>query len=292
MTQLVEERAEIGTLVAKAAQLEVSEELFCQFVERQSLVLYALFVVECRMNRFLNEGTCQLVMGTDDEPQGLHQDVDGQRRIQSERFIAHDVDVWSMLGHVFGNHRNVAVGTHEYGHFVLWYALTDEVLQYLGDAAECLLQIVVGSQQLYTDKACWGLVGGYLLLHFGTGPFQLVSFWRLLQFVILQLGSFREESIVELGNHPFRTPVHLQLLQLYHILRELLLNVVQQSPVAASPAVDALLDISHDEVLAAFVAHGFQQKYAEVLPLDGGRVLELVYHDVLQLGTYLLEDKR
>ena len=98
------------------------------------------------MNRFLNECTGQLVMWMDDETQGLHQDVDGLRRVQSESFVAHNVYVWSMLGHVFGNYRNEAVGTHEYCHFVLRYALADKALQYLGDAAECLLLIVFGSQ--------------------------------------------------------------------------------------------------------------------------------------------------
>ena len=120
----------------------------------------------------------------------------------------------------------------------------------------------------------------------------MVSLWCLLQFVILQFGSLCEESIVELGNKPFRASVHLQHLCLYHFFRELLLNIVQQPPVAASPSVDTLFDISHDEILTALVAHGFLQEYAEVLPLDGGCVLELVYHNVFQLGTYLLEDKR
>ena len=68
--------------------------------------------------------------------------------------------------------------------------------------------------------------------------------------------------------------------------------VVQQTPVTATPAVDALFDIANDEVLATFMAHRLLKQDTEVLPLDGGCVLELVNHDVLQLCADLLEDKR
>ena len=40
------------------------------------------------------------------------------------------------------------------------------------------------------------------------------------------------------------------------------------------------------------MAHRLLQQHAEVLPLNGGGVLELVDHDVLQLGAHLLEDER
>ena len=39
------------------------------------------------------------------------------------------------------------------------------------------------------------------------------------------------------------------------------------------------------------MAHGLGQQNAEVLPLHGAGILELVDHDVLELGTDLLEDK-
>ena len=74
-------------------------------------------------------------------------------------------------------------------------------------------------------------------------------------------------------------------------MRELLLNTVEQAPVAGTPAVDALLDVAYNEVLRIAVAHGLLQQHLEILPLDGGGVLELVNHDVLQLGADLFKDE-
>ena len=72
---------------------------------------------------------------------------------------------------------------------------------------------------------------------------------------------------------------------------ELLLYIVEQSPVARTPSVDTLLHVAHDQVRTAFMTHGLVQQYLEVLPLNGARILKLVYHHVFQLGAYLLEDK-
>ena len=40
------------------------------------------------------------------------------------------------------------------------------------------------------------------------------------------------------------------------------------------------------------MTHALLQQDLEVLPLDSAGVLELVNHDVLQLGANLLKDKR
>ena len=88
--------------------------------------------------------------------------------------------------------------------------------------------------------------------------------------------------------------VDVQRLDLYRLLRmtELPVNGVKQSPVARAPAVDALLDVADNQVLGVLMAHALFEQHLEVLPLDGAGILELVYHDVLQLGAYLLEDER
>ena len=39
------------------------------------------------------------------------------------------------------------------------------------------------------------------------------------------------------------------------------------------------------------MAHGLGEEHAEILPLDGRGVLELVDHDVFELGADLLEDE-
>ena len=62
---------------------------------------------------------------------------------------------------------------------------------------------------------------------------------------------------------------------------------VQKVPVTAAPAVDALLDVAHDEV-AALLRFTLPQQREEILPLDVGRVLELVQQEMLVAHAQLL----
>ena len=72
---------------------------------------------------------------------------------------------------------------------------------------------------------------------------------------------------------------------------ELLLQAAaQQAPVAASPAVDALFDISHDQGIVA-LGHAVLKQRAEVLPLDVRGVLELVQEEVVVADAQLLVDE-
>ena len=73
---------------------------------------------------------------------------------------------------------------------------------------------------------------------------------------------------------------------------KLLFDIVQQAPVAGTPAVDALFDITHNQVRASFMTHSLVEQHAEVLPLNGTGVLKLINHHMLQLGTNLLKDER
>ena len=50
--------------------------------------------------------------------------------------------------------------------------------------------------------------------------------------------------------------------------------------------------VEQRDITDTLMAHGFEQQHAEILPLDGRRVLELVYHNMVKLCTDLLEDKR
>ena len=85
----------------------------------------------------------------------------------------------------------------------------------------------------------------------------MVGFRHLFQLFIFQTGCFCEESVVEINDMTIRTAVDGQGLCMDHLLGELLLDIVEQSPVAAAPAVDALFDITHDKVFAARMTHGF-----------------------------------
>ena len=70
----------------------------------------------------------------------------------------------------------------------------------------------------------------------------------------------------------------------------LLLDPVENLPVAASPAVDALLDITYQHSLASR-GKFLEEQLLEVLPLHSACVLELVDHHIVDDGAYLLEDE-
>ena len=74
-------------------------------------------------------------------------------------------------------------------------------------------------------------------------------------------------------------------------LTQFFLESVQQTPGAASPAVDALLDVTHDEIAAAD-GLVFEEQRLENLPLQRAGVLELVNHHVVQFCTDFIEIKR
>ena len=73
---------------------------------------------------------------------------------------------------------------------------------------------------------------------------------------------------------------------------KLSVNGVEQAPVARTPPIDALLYVANYQILRFLMTHALLQQDLEVLPLDSAGVLELVNHDVLQLGANLLKDKR
>ena len=106
-------------------------------------------------------------------------------------------------------------------------------------------------------------------------------------------GGSSEEDIVEVYDICFRTVVGVEIFQLHILSLQILVvgNITEQAPVAVSPSVDTLLDITHDEILRIFVRHTFKQQFLEVFPLHGTRILKLVYHDVGYPAAYLLEDE-
>ena len=73
----------------------------------------------------------------------------------------------------------------------------------------------------------------------------------ITQFAAFCFDSLLEECVVELDDIPFGTEVPVEACDIERLLgrRELILDVVQQSPVAGAPPVDALLDVSHEHVV-------------------------------------------
>ena len=106
------------------------------------------------------------------------------------------------------------------------------------------------------------------------------------------MGSLFEEGVIESDDATLGTVVCVEATRLHLSVIKLTFDIVEQAPVTGTPTVDALFYITHDEVLAALMTHGLVKKYTEVLPLNGGSVLEFVDHHMLQLGTDFLKDER
>ena len=94
-----------------------------------------------------------------------------------------------------------------------------------------------------------------------------------------------EERVVEVHDILQTPPV---LLLEFHLGEgEIFVHlVVQQGPVGIAPAVDALLHVAHYQVLVV-VSVALLEQRAEVLPLNVGSVLELVYQEVLVAHSHL-----
>lgn len=71
----------------------------------------------------------------------------------------------------------------------------------------------------------------------------------------------------------------------------MLVEVLQELPVAVAPAIDALLHVSDDET-SVLVSDAVVEQDFEVGPLHGRCVLKLINHDIAQLSPDLLVDER
>ena len=107
----------------------------------------------------------------------------------------------------------------------------------------------------------------------------------------VEYGSSRlEEEIVEV-HHICQTAVvgvKYFFLMAFKLVRH---NIIQQFPVRASPAVDALLDVSDYQALASLGLALMKQR-AEIAPLHTGSILELVKKEMFITDSQLLIHER
>ena len=125
----------------------------------------------------------------------------------------------------------------------------------------------------------------HLLRSRWTFPLQLALFYGTCRL---------EKGIVKVYDVAFRAIVGGHSLNFKGMWRacKLSFNLVQQSPVARTPSVYALFHVAHNQALRLVVAHTLLQKHLKVGPLHRACILKLVNHDVFELCSYLLEDKR
>ena len=67
-------------------------------------------------------------------------------------------------------------------------------------------------------------------------------------------------------------------------------HVVEDIPVAVAPAIDGLLYITHNQAVIT-LGKTFIYQWLEIVPLHTACILELIDHDVTNVGTYLFKDK-
>jgi len=104
------------------------------------------------------------------------------------------------------------------------------------------------------------------------------------------LAGRREKLVVEADDACLTSPVRVERTFL-DAETPVIAQSRQNFPVAASPAVDALLDVAHDEA-AFLLCQAFLQQQMEVLPLHARGILKLVNHYRIDGGTDFLVDKR
>ena len=120
---------------------------------------------------------------------------------------------------------------------------------------------------------------GYLLFHVSIDCSHL-SFVAFIGHLVDDIRSRSKEPVIESYNRR-ETPV-VGIKNLLLMAREHLRNsLVKQFPIGSSPSVYALLHISHYEVLSILTLAVVKQR-VEVLPLDMGRILELIQKEVLE----------
>ena len=293
--KLVVEGAEIGALALLLVELEQAVELLGQLVGRQAKQFigvvdegFGQHVVERGGMQGLvavslgQSGTGNEIVGADKQAHGLDNGHDGRRGVEPEGFVAHHADFGQTGREIVGNERNLTVYSHQDGYRGIGHLLPLELKDGLGDGLERALPVVFLRQEPDADVAFLLAAVRHLLGHVVVGRDCFV------------LSSLGEEDVVESDDRARRAVVGVEGadVQLTVGIGKLAANIGQQPPVAAAPAVDALLHVAHNQVLSALVAHGLFKEHLEVLPLHGRGVLELVDHDVLQLGAHLLEDER
>ena len=138
------------------------------------------------------------------------------------------------------------------------------------------------------------MVVWYLLADIAICAFQLFTILRtfIRQVFNLQLYCFCEKSIVKLNDVSIRAVVGIQSFYAYFCaFIKFFINIVEKSPIAGTPSVDALFYVTYDKVAGIFSTHGFFEQYFKDLPLYSTGILELVNHYMVELSANFFKDE-
>ncbi|EJX06958.1 hypothetical protein EVA_04922 [gut metagenome] len=226
--------------------------------------------------------------------QGIHQYADGFRSTQLERFVRHNLIVKHLV-EVIGNERYPVVLAHQDSHIVEAHPAGQQTLHLLPQAHQRLLRVVmllVAVQEVHLHIAFF-LLAGRLLGHVCIRLLQRHAVGANFSLVLIVevFGGCGEKQVVEVDDVGFAPAVGGQRLHRYRKISDGLVQTVENSPVAVSPAVDRLLHIAHNQAVGS-LRKALQQQQLEVVPLHAAGVLKLVNHHIADVGANLFEHKR
>lgn len=186
--------------------------------------------------------------------------MQGAAALQVESLTADEGDVLVVLAEMVDELAGVVVAAQQDGHLAEFGALHLAQQMYLLRQVFIHLFII----QPHAHVAALAVVG---LLAGVVGPFRLEH-----------VGRCCEERVVEAHHLLGAAEVGVEVVGGLCVGGG---EFVEFLPVAAAPAVDGLLHVAHEEAFVA-LGRGVDEKFFEVAPLQGARVLKLVYHDVFE----------
>ena len=221
----------------------------------------------------------------EDHRQLRDEPADGDRCLDGERIVGDDRNLFPDQG--LGNGGAFLVGPRQDGDV----AVVPFLLPVIGDGLEHEGNLLVAFPAEYgLDTAvlrrAFPCRLPYIFIYTRDGAVRI-------SLPEVQLGCGEEkEAVVDVDHLGEGAPVVLQRFDGAVREMEIALDApVEQLPVRAAPAVDGLLDVAHDKVVA-FFGLALQQQREEVLPLDGGGVLEFVEEEMVVADAGLFIDKR
>ena len=190
-------------------------------------------------------------------------------RLEREGIVRHHGDAGVDEGGGYGS--AFRTGTHQHGDV----AVSGSRLSGIGDGFQHQGNLFVLGPETDADGALLGLfLHHHVLLDIGIEVFAPDL-----------LGGELEEGVVEVHHGLAASPVFAH--GFYFRAGEILLDLARkQGPVGIAPAVDALLHVSHDEVVVG-VGIALVQQGTEIVPLYVGSVLELVQQEILVAHAHL-----
>ena len=229
-----------------------------------------------------------------EQPQGEHHHVDGEGGVKTESLIRDDAHRLSkLLDEIIGDILYGRLAAHEDGDVLLSCPSLDQPPHGVRQACEDVLPVVLRREQRHLHISL-SLPLGIPLLDVVVGACQQ----RCLRGLVGRQLAYRlfhqsgEDGVVKLDDALPRPVVGRQCLFADGLLAKRLREVCQQSPVTLSPAVDALLHVTDDEVARSLLCHAVVEQHLEVAPLYLTGVLKLVDHDVAQLYADLFVEER